>query len=63
VTNPNFMPTSKKFHYQFNLRDVGKITQNILLAKPALYKGSPLNMCKLWIHEHRRVYGDRLIFT
>lgn len=30
--SPQFMPTAKKFHYQFNLRDFSKITQNMMLA-------------------------------
>jgi dynein heavy chain len=32
ATSPQFMPTAKKFHYQFNLRDFSKIIQNIMLA-------------------------------
>lgn len=29
-----FMPTALKFHYQFNMRDVAKIIQNLMLAQP-----------------------------
>jgi dynein heavy chain len=32
ATQPQFMPTAAKFHYQFNLRDFAKIIQNMLLA-------------------------------
>jgi dynein heavy chain, axonemal len=32
ATSPQFMPTARKFHYQFNLRDFSKIIQNIMLA-------------------------------
>lgn len=29
---PQFMPTARKFHYQFNLRDFSKVVQNMNLA-------------------------------
>jgi hypothetical protein len=32
ATSPQFMPTAKKFHYQFNLRDFSKIVQNMMQA-------------------------------
>ena len=60
--SPQFMPTSKKFHYQFNLRDFSKVVQNINLAQPGLYKGRPDLIIRLWAHECYRVWLDRLIF-
>ena len=62
MTNPNFMPTSKKFHYQFNLRDFSKIIKNLMLSKPAYFKASPDKLARLWVHECNRVYRDRLLF-
>jgi dynein heavy chain len=62
VTQPQFMPSARKFHYQFNLRDFSKIVQNLMLTIPQLYKGSPEKMVRLWLHECNRVYLDRLIF-
>ena len=59
--SPQFAPTARKFHYQFNLRDFSKIVQNMMLAQPALYKGNPLQMVRLWLHELYRVFDDRLI--
>lgn len=59
--SPQFAPTARKFHYQFNLRDFSKIVQNLMLTQPALYKGKPLDMVRLWLHELMRVFDDRLI--
>lgn len=32
ANSPQFMPTARKFHYQFNLRDFARIIQNMMLA-------------------------------
>jgi len=40
--DPRFMPTAKKFHYQFNLRDFSKIIQNIMCAQPHIFRAQPL---------------------
>lgn len=62
ATAAQFMPTARKFHYQFNLRDFSRIIQNIMLAQPAHYRGNPLAVVRLWAHECHRVWRDRLIF-
>jgi len=62
ATSPQFMPTAKKFHYQFNLRDFSKIVQNVMLAQPSHYRGNALGLVRLWSHEVMRVFYDRLIF-
>jgi len=56
------MPTAKKFHYQFNLRDFSKIIQNLMQSQPQIYRANPLSFLRLWVHECHRVYLDRLIF-
>jgi dynein heavy chain len=56
------MPTARKFHYQFNLRDFSKVIQTVNLASPGLYKGKPTDIIRLWAHECDRVWFDRLIF-
>jgi dynein heavy chain len=58
---PQFAPTAKKFHYQFNLRDFSKIIENMMLTQPAQYKGRPLDIVRLWAHECHRTWRDRLI--
>lgn len=56
-----FMPTARKFHYQFNLRDFTKIIQNLLNCEASPYHGKPLDLVRCWAHECNRVYLDRLI--
>lgn len=61
ATSPQFMPTARKFHYQFNLRDFSKIIQNLMLSQPSIYRGNPLGIVRMWAHEIYRVFYDRLI--
>ena len=60
--SPQFAPTASKFHYAFNMRDVAKIIQNLMLAQPASYKGNPAGLVRMWAHECHRVWLDRLLF-
>ncbi|CAD8076520.1 unnamed protein product [Paramecium sonneborni] len=53
-------PTPEKSHYIFNLRDVSKVFQGILEAKPLIYQKSE-QIIRLWAHETCRVFMDRLI--
>ena len=62
ANSPQFMPTAKKFHYQFNLRDFSKIIQNIMQTNPQHYRGNDLGLARLWVHECMRIFHDRLIF-
>lgn len=55
-------PTPAKFHYLFNLRDISKVFQGILMTKPVSVP-TPEVFAKLWIHETCRVFHDRLINT
>lgn len=54
------LPTPLRSHYTFNLRDVSKIFQGILQAKPTMFTKSE-DFIKLWLHECCRVFHDRLI--
>lgn len=62
ATSPQFMPTAKKFHYQFNLRDFSKIVQNIMQSQAPHYRGNSLGLVRMWAHECMRIFYDRLIF-
>ena len=53
-------PTPARFHYVFNLRDVSKVLQGILMTKPVSVQ-SPEAACRLWVNEISRVFYDRLI--
>jgi dynein heavy chain len=56
----NLLPTPKKSHYTFNLRDISKVFQGICNAS-LKYCNSKITITKLWYHEIFRVFGDRLI--
>ena len=56
----DLLPTPTKFHYTFNLRDISKVFQGILMVKPqSCIQGE--DIVRLWIHENSRVFQDRLI--
>jgi len=53
-------PTARKFFYKFNLRDVSRVVEGLLMTKPEDYRGEPENIAKCWLHEAERVFKDRL---
>ncbi|KAH0621501.1 hypothetical protein JD844_022871 [Phrynosoma platyrhinos] len=56
----NFLPTAIRFHYIFNLRDLTRIFQGMLLATPECVR-SHIDLVHLWFHESSRVYSDKLM--
>jgi dynein heavy chain len=56
------LPTPSKSHYTYNLRDVSKVFQGMVLADYRAIE-SPNDFVLLWIHESQRVFSDRLIET
>jgi len=54
------LPTPTKSHYTFNLRDLAKVIQGILMVEPK-YMADVDMMLRLWCHESYRVFRDRLI--
>ena len=54
------LPTPARFHYLFNLRDISKVIQGILMTRPISIR-DPETLGKLWVHEVQRVFHDRLI--
>ena len=53
-------PIPAKSHYTFNLRDVSKVIQGVLMMKAAAIPSKDV-LTKLWAHESMRVFYDRLI--
>uniref|UniRef100_A0A8C5QQJ6 Dynein axonemal heavy chain 1 n=1 Tax=Leptobrachium leishanense TaxID=445787 RepID=A0A8C5QQJ6_9ANUR len=54
------LPTPAKSHYTFNLRDLSKVFQGMLMADPAKMENK-FQLLKLWYHESCRVFQDRLV--
>lgn len=54
------LPTPAKSHYTFNLRDLSKIFQGMLMSPIERVKGVSA-LLRLWFHECLRVFQDRLV--
>ena len=55
-----FLPTPKKSHYIFNLRDMNRVYQGLLDSNKT-YFDDRTAFIKLWCHECYRVFADRLV--
>ena len=55
-----FIPSTKKFHYQFNLRDLSNVFQGLCLAQAGESFTAKM-VVQLWYHECTRVFSDRLV--
>lgn len=53
-------PTPSKPHYVFNMRDLSKIFQGVLMIDKRKVT-TAVDLCRVWVHENERVFGDRLI--
>jgi len=55
-------PTPSKFHYIFNLRDLGRIFEGLCLSTPDVVTDSK-QFIRMWVNEMMRIFRDRLIST
>jgi dynein heavy chain len=60
IRNPQFSPSAKKFHYQFNFRELAKIIEGVMRSTPQHFK-IPNQITRIWYHEVKRVFEDRFI--
>jgi dynein heavy chain, axonemal len=56
----DFLPTPTKCHYTFNLRDLSKVIQGMLMIELENLTNKDY-LVYLWLHETFRVFRDRLI--
>jgi dynein heavy chain len=56
------LPTPAKSHYTYNLRDVSKVFQGIMMTEIKGLK-EVNDLIRLWSHETTRVFCDRLVST
>jgi hypothetical protein len=54
------LPTPAKSHYTFNLRDLSKQFQGMLMVSPSSCSDKEA-LARLWMHEVCRVFADRLV--
>ncbi|XP_047438259.1 dynein axonemal heavy chain 1 [Mugil cephalus] len=54
------LPTPAKSHYTFNLRDLSKVFQGVLMAEAGMIE-SEVQLLQLWYHESCRIFQDRLV--
>lgn len=59
-TMAEFLPTPSKSHYTFNLRDLSKVVQGMLMIEHVNLEDKD-TLVRLWIHETFRVFRDRLV--
>lgn len=56
----NLLPTPAKVHYTFNLRDLAKVFQGMLMTNVKTIV-EEVDVVRSWVHECNRVFRDRLI--
>ncbi|XP_076846923.1 dynein axonemal heavy chain 1 isoform X2 [Brachyhypopomus gauderio] len=56
----DLLPTPAKCHYTFNLRDLSKVFQGMLMAEAGTIENK-VQLLQLWYHESCRVFQDRLV--
>jgi dynein heavy chain len=55
-----FRPLPSTSHYLFNLRDISRLIQGVMLVPPNKLTDKD-KLIRLWAHEAYRVFYDRLV--
>ncbi|KAK9815239.1 hypothetical protein WJX72_000483 [[Myrmecia] bisecta] len=55
------LPTPAKSHYTYNLRDLSKVFQGIMMIRAQQCPDAKTTLTRLWVHENLRVFHDRLV--
>ncbi|CAF4716798.1 unnamed protein product [Rotaria socialis] len=55
-----YLPTPTKIHYTFNMRDISRMFEGLLLCNRTTIT-TKVEFLRLWIHEAHRVYSDRFM--
>lgn len=56
----HFRPLPSTCHYLFNLRDISRLIQGVMLVPPSKLADQD-KLIRLWAHEAYRVFYDRLV--
>ncbi|CAF0769681.1 unnamed protein product [Adineta ricciae] len=57
-----YLPTPAKIHYTFNMRDISRMFEGLLLCHKTVITNK-VELLRLWVHEAHRVFSDRFITT
>ncbi len=49
LRDTRFSPSARKFHYQFNLRELSKVCEGVMMSTPAAYRGGTIALTRLWV--------------
>eukprot|EP00891_Asterochloris_glomerata_P001497 jgi/Astpho2/1497/e_gw1.00026.129.1_t len=61
TVSQQLLPTPTKSHYLFNLRDLSRVFQGILMIRAKQCPDAKIVLTRLWTHENLRVFHDRLV--
>ena len=56
----HFLPSATKCVYTWSMRDIARVSQGVCLSTAEHYR-TELSFARLWLHEAKRVFGDRMV--
>ncbi len=61
LKDTRFSPSARRFHYQFNFRELSKVVEGLCRIGQKEYKENVFGVQRLWAHEMKRTFEDRFI--